>query len=253
MAGSSAGQAVRAGVSHVSESAVGQAARSGGQRVVQGLQAIHNASERIGERIAASVTKSGAERASQATAASAAGDRLNEIVRFGGPFPSEAKAKAIGAAVVDVPGFTGPTELRAISGKATDALGEGAPVFHATTPTQRTLPAAKSISSPRGEFPFSHVNDAEIKLLEGIREHLPKNAVGTIDLTTLRSKAGGTILEPLPACSSCQQAMFAFLGDHPGIAIRSHAAVYSAPVSPLLLPMFSTPLGGAAAAAARRF
>lgn len=155
--------------------------------------------------------------------------RLDDIIRTGGALPED--TRAIAAAIVDVPGYTGPTELRAVSSASTDALGEGASVAHASTPQTRTLSTARSIqgASARGEFPFSHVNDAEIKLYEQIRSQLPPNATGRIHILSLRSRLGGTVIEPLPMCSSCTHATFQQIGDFPGVDVISHSATFPAP------------------------
>jgi hypothetical protein len=157
--------------------------------------------------------------------------RLEQIIREGGPMPSGSRARVIGAAIVEVDGYTGPRELRAISSMATDELGQMAPVAHAQTPTSRTLSPARSISgsSIRREFPFSHVNDAEIKLFEAIAPNMPANARGRISFLTMRSRDGGRILEPIPACSSCTNATFQFAGTFRGVQVGSYAAVFPAP------------------------
>ena len=149
--------------------------------------------------------------------------RLLQIVRQGGPLPVD--TRVIGAAIVEVDGFRGAREIRAISSSETDALGQGAPVFHATTPPVRTITAARSIggASLRREFPFSHVNDAEIKLLEYISANLPANATGRITLMTMRSRQGGAVLEPIAACSSCTNALFQFAGRARGVQVGSFA------------------------------
>ena len=156
--------------------------------------------------------------------------RLNEIVRTGGPVPAE--TRVIGAAIVDVEGYTGPKEMRAISGAATDTLGKGAPVYHAASPTSRTLSATRGISGsgPRREFPFSHINDAEMKLFEDIIPRLPKNAKGTIHFTTVRVRqvGGQTVFEPYPACSGCIRASFETAGVRATIDLVSHAPTHPA-------------------------
>jgi hypothetical protein len=154
--------------------------------------------------------------------------RLDAIIRTGGPLPTD-QTRVIGAAIVDVEGYTGPREIRAISGAATDALGQGAPVHHALTPTARTLSATRTIggSGQRREFPFSHINDAEIKMFEEIAEHLPPNAKGTIHFSTMRNRVtrGRAALEPAPACSGCNRATFE-MGAFRQINMVSHAATY---------------------------
>jgi hypothetical protein len=152
--------------------------------------------------------------------------RLMEIVTQGGPMP--AGTRVIGAAIVEVEGYRGAREIRAISSAQTDPLGEGAPVAHAATPATRTLSASRSIggASLRREFPFSHINDAEIKLFETIAANMPRNAVGRISFLTIRSRQGGQILEPIPACSSCTNATFQVAGTFRGVQVASYAAVH---------------------------
>ncbi len=122
------------------------------------------------------------------------------------------------AAIIDVEGWKGPTTLRAVSSAETDALGVGAPVEHAPTPTDRTLSAAKMIGGTGGGAPVSHINDAEIKLYELLRASgLPRDARGTIYIATWRSRFGGAEFEPLPMCASCTNASFQMKGDFPNI------------------------------------
>jgi RHS repeat-associated protein len=172
---------------------------------------------------------------SEAAAFDEAAARLNTIIREGGPFPQE--TRGVGAAIVDVPGYTGAPELRAFSAAATDVIGEGAAVTHATVPANRIFAAARSFrGAPGGGIP--RINDVEVKLLTQIADDLPANATGTIHLSTLRSRAGGTVLEPLPACPSCTSVIFQFTGDFPGVQVVSHAASNPAP----LLDLFARPL-----------
>jgi Domain of unknown function (DUF4157) len=156
--------------------------------------------------------------------------RLVEIIHTGGPIPTD-QTRVIGAAIIDVEGYTGPKEIRAISGAATDPLGGDSPVTHATSPDERTLSATRSISGSglRREFPFSHINDAEIKLFEEISRHLPPNAKGTIHFSTIRARqvAGGTILEPYPACSGCTRATFE-MSTFQGVNMVSYAPSHPA-------------------------
>src|SRR6185437_13079275 len=49
----------------------------------------------------------------------AANARLAEII-LKGPMPPADQTKVIGAAIIDVEGYTGPREMRALSGAATD-------------------------------------------------------------------------------------------------------------------------------------
>jgi hypothetical protein len=153
--------------------------------------------------------------------------RLMQIIQTGGPMPVGSRARVIGAAIVDIDGFAGAHEIRAISSSETDALGVGAPVFHATTPATRTITAARSIGGSRGEFPFSHVNDAEIKMFEYIAANMPPNATGRISILTVRSRDSGQSLEPIPACSSCTNALFQLAGQYRGVQVGSYAPVRS--------------------------
>jgi hypothetical protein len=160
--------------------------------------------------------------------------RLEEIIRSGGPLPDD-QTRVIAAAIVDIPGYKGPIEIRAISGAATDALGQGAPVHHATSPRAetRTLSATRSIggSGTRREFPFSHINDAEIKIFEEITRNAPKDAKGTVHFTTMRNRVDRrtheSVLEPVAACSGCNRATFEMAGLR-GIDMVTYAAVHSA-------------------------
>ncbi|MGE5827879.1 MAG: hypothetical protein ACM30G_05865, partial [Micromonosporaceae bacterium] len=143
------------------------------------------------------------------------------------PLPTE--TRAVGAAIVDVrSGYSGPRELRSISSGATDALGNGAPVFHAGTPQSRGLTSARSLRSPRGEFPFSHINDAEIKLWEYLRLNLSPGAEGVVHFVSFRSRQGGLILEPIPHCASCTNATFQLAGEFPGVTLISHTPPFPA-------------------------
>jgi len=154
--------------------------------------------------------------------------RLDQIMRTGGPVPQQ--TKVIGAAIIDVEGYTGPKEMRAISGADTDALGAGAPVYHASSPNSRTLSATRSIagSGPRRDFPFAHINDAEMKIFEDIIARLPKDAKGTIHFATIRVRQanGQTVYEAYPACSGCIRASFEAAGSLPKIDLVSHAPVH---------------------------
>lgn len=161
--------------------------------------------------------------------------RLEQIIRQG-PMPEG--TRVIGAAIVEVEGYRGPRELRAISASATDNLGHAAPTAHARTPTTRTLSVARGIggASIRREFPFSHINDAEIKLFEEITHNLPANPRGRISFLTMRSRAGGKILEPIPACSSCTNATFQVAGRFRGVQVASYAATHQTAELDLGLP-----------------
>lgn len=155
--------------------------------------------------------------------------RLEQIIRTGGAVPTE--TRVIAAAIIDIPGYKGPLEMRAISGAATDVLGQGAAVPHAASPAAgtRTLSATRTIAGAgaRHEFPFSHVNDAEIKLFEAIKGNLPNDAKGSIHFLTMRVRQvhGQTVFEPIPACSGCTRATFE-MGTFRGVNMISHAATH---------------------------
>jgi|GEM_PF-4699435 len=155
--------------------------------------------------------------------------RLYQILHAGGPIPEG--TKVIGAARIEIEGYTGPKEMRAISGADTDGLGANAPVYHASSPNPRTLSATRSIagSGPRRDFPFSHINDAEMKIFEDILARIPKDAKGTIHFATIRvrTKDGKTIFEPYPACSGCIRASFEAAGAMPNVDLVSHAPVHT--------------------------
>lgn len=165
----------------------------------------------------------------------AAATRLDQIMRTGGPVPQN--TKVIGAAIIDVKGYTGPKEMRAISGADSDGLGAGASVYHASSPQNRTLSATRSIAGagPRKEFPFAHVNDAEMKMFEDIIARLPKDAEGTIHFSTVRVRqvAGKAVFEAYPACSGCIRASFEASGMLPKVTFVSHAPVQAAPTIPI--------------------
>jgi hypothetical protein len=94
------------------------------------------------------------------------------------------------------------------------------------------LPGARNIGGASGDFPGSHINDVEQKLLEEVARNLrqlPPDTSGTIHIYTVRSRAGGTIIEPLPACASCTNAVFHFRADHPNITVVFHAPPRVAP------------------------
>lgn len=153
--------------------------------------------------------------------------RLESIIRTGGPVPTD--TRVIAAAIVEVEGYTGAKEIRAISAAATDVLGQSAGVHHAVSPATRTLSATKSIAGAgaRREFPFSHVNDAEMKAFEEIASHLPENAKGSVHFLTMRVRqvGGQTVFEPIPACSGCTRATFE-MGSFRGVNMVSHAATH---------------------------
>src|SRR6185295_3843289 len=107
-------------------------------------------------------------------------------------------------------------------------LGAGAPVAHVTSPATRELSAARSIAGAgaRREYPFSHVNDAEIKLFEFIIANSPPGATGRVSFLTMRSREAGRIVEPIAACSSCTNATFQLAGELRGVTVGSYAATH---------------------------
>ena len=123
--------------------------------------------------------------------------------------PPDDQTKVIFAMIVDVEGYPGPHEIRAISGADTDGLGKGATVYHASSPDARALSATRRINAPgtRKEFPWAHINDAEIKGFEYVLPQLPANAKGTIRFMTMRKLKGVPQPEPYAACSGCILAM----------------------------------------------
>jgi len=167
----------------------------------------------------------------------AAEARLTNIIENGGPIPQT--TKVIGAAIVEVEGYDGHTELRAINGIDGDAMGAGAPVFHAPTPTDRALTGTQgartarggrepSITGPRRESINPHLNDVEVKLFEYIIPRLPKGAKGTIWFTSWRVRMvnGTPNLEPYPACSGCIRASFETAGLIGEVDLVSQAPVH---------------------------
>ena len=144
--------------------------------------------------------------------------------------PPADQTKVIGAAIIDVEGYTGPREMRALSGADTDPLGQGASVYHARSPDARTLSATRGINAPgpRREFPWSHINDAEMKIFEDILSRLPPNAKGTIHFMTMRKLKGVPQPEPYAACSGCIRASFEFSGRVVNVVVVSHAPVHPA-------------------------
>lgn len=159
----------------------------------------------------------------------AANARLAEII-LKGPMPPADQTKVIGAAIIDVEGYTGPREMRALSGADTDALGQGAAVYHAKSPDARALSATRGINAPaaRREFPWAHINDAEMKIFEDILPRLPPNAKGTIHFMTMRKLRGVPTPEPYAACSGCIRASFEFSGRVGNVDVVSHAPVHPA-------------------------
>ncbi len=152
-------------------------------------------------------------------------ERLEAIIRKGGPVPHE--TRVIGAAIVETegPGYDGPKEMRAISGAATDDLVlKPGDTFHATSAKSRQLSATRSIAGSTGEFPFSHVNDAEVKMFEDILRRMPKQMKGRLHFMTMRVRMQGgvVVFEPYAACSGCIRATFETAGSLPNMAVQSY-------------------------------
>jgi hypothetical protein len=157
--------------------------------------------------------------------------RLNDII-VNGPPPEGLRTRVIGAAIVDIPNYPGRREIRAISSIAQDVVGEGAEVFHATSPANRTLSATRGIggASLRGEWPFHHSNDAEMKMFEEIAaniEHMGGDATGTVHFITMRVRqvGGRWVYEPIPACSGCNRATLE-MGSFRKVTMISHAPAH---------------------------
>jgi hypothetical protein len=153
-------------------------------------------------------------RAGQGSSNDASGARLKSILEGGGPSGGK---KAIAAAEVDVPGYTGrSTIIRARSGSGTPAQSQQQ-VPHSPVPAERTLSTYKVGNSP-GEHGHTRATDAEIKIFEEIQQGLPPNARGTVSLATDR-----------PMCPSCTTAAFEFAGANPGIRLGVFAPTKPVP------------------------
>jgi hypothetical protein len=183
--------------------------------------------------------------------------RLDEIMRTGGPIPTD-QTRVIAAAIVDVEGYTGPREIRAISSKDTDKLGKGAAVFHATSPidSDRSFHAIKGIqgSGKRRDSPNWHKNDAENKIFEYISKRLPPNARGTIHFSTARvTVKGGVVksIQPVPACSACNMNTFGMAGTSRSVNVVSHAPAHPPMRSADLQTTGGPKTGGGGAATVR--
>jgi hypothetical protein len=160
-------------------------------------------------------------------AGAAANVRLAEII-LTGPMPPADQTKVIAAAIIEVEDYSGIREMRALSGSDTDGIGQGATVYHARSPDARALSATRGIRAPapRKEFPWAHINDAEMKIFEDILSRLPPNAKGTIHLMTMRKVKGVPQLELYAACSGCLRASFELSGRVNSIELLSHAPVH---------------------------
>jgi hypothetical protein len=78
-----------------------------------------------------------------------------------------------------------------------------------------------------GGAPVSHINDAEVKIYEYLRANgLSRDAEGAVYIGTWRTRAGGTIFEPLPMCASCTNATWQMVGDFPGVTFGSLTTPY---------------------------
>ncbi|MCX2864889.1 DUF4157 domain-containing protein [Paucibacter sp. PLA-PC-4] len=161
----------------------------------------------------------------QPTTPAGIAERLEAIIRKGGPVPQE--TRVIGAAIIETegPGYDGPKEMRAISGAATDKLKlKPGDTYHATSAQSRQLSATRSIAGSPGEFPFSHVNDAEIKMFEDVLRRMPKQMKGRLHFMTMRVRVQGgvVVFEPYAACSGCVRATFQTAGSLPNMAVQSY-------------------------------
>jgi RHS repeat-associated protein len=147
------------------------------------------------------------------SSADAAGARLQEVLKTGGPTGGN---KAIAAAEIDVPRYPGESPLRARSGRGTpDSSLQNVP--HASASADPNMPTFKVSNAP-GEHSGSRAADAEINVLSNVKSNLPPNPQGTIDLATNK-----------PLCPSCITALFDFTADYPGIQLRVFAPVRPVP------------------------
>jgi hypothetical protein len=161
---------------------------------------------------------------SQAQAeAEAVQEELASVLREGGPAGSK---KAIAAARIQVPGYTGPSIItRSRSGQG-DARPDQQKVHHATTPAanQRRFTPCLVCNSP-GEHNQSRAFDAEIKIFEEVSSNLPANGRGFVYLACNQ-----------PLCPSCTNVGFEFVRQHPGVQLIVFAPVRPVPVVPLWDP-----------------
>lgn len=177
--------------------------------------------------------------------------RLEDIIRNGGPVPGDAnwaslsskerdKGRVIGAAIIDASeGYNGPREIRAISSLATDRIVGGAPVYHATGSSFQELLELELFVPTTGipqqapgrpEFRYSHMNDAEVKMFTAIFSFAQQNARGNIHILAMsvRLENGVAVFEPVPLCSGCTKASFeAVTGSMPGFNLISHSPTHT--------------------------
>jgi RHS repeat-associated protein len=221
LASSAGGQLVRRGAARVAQSAGGRAVAAGGRVVTGGLQAVHEFSEGLGMRAVG--------RGALMQESRAAAQTLQQVMREG----PTGGGRTVGAAVVDVPGYTGPTTTpRALSGNA--ATPGHAPVPAPGTRTLTTFRAGARgpsgiVRNPAVGHPETRAVDAEIKLLEQIQPGLPANAAGTVHLGASQA-----------SCPSCLTAIHEFQANNPGVRVILHAG---APPPPVPIPL-SGAVGG---------
>jgi RHS repeat-associated protein len=221
LAASAGGQIVRRAATRVAQSGGGRLVAAGGRFVSGALRGIHEAAEGVGMRAVG--------RGALMQESKAAAQTLQHVLAEG----PAGGGRTVGAAVVDVPGYTGPTTTpRALSGNA--ATPGHAPV---PAPETRTLTTYKvGARNEAGEFvrnpnpavghEGSRAVDAEIKLLEQTQAGLPPNATGTVHLGTVR--AGETIA----ACPSCTTSIFEFTANNPGVRVILHSGTPPPLVTP---------------------
>jgi RHS repeat-associated protein len=209
------GQAARAVARQPGVRQVVQGARGAARGVSRGLQQIHAGAEAVGERAAARLPGSVGWHARNIQAGRSISRTLAEGPSGGG--------RIVAAAEVDVPGYTGNTSPRALSGPRATPGHSPVPANESRTLSTFRVGHAKTHGSPRmsdwelvqnpgqGHAGLRGV-DAEIKLLEEIQSGLPPNATGTVHL-------GATN----PTCPSCTTAMFEFQANNPGLNLVLHS------------------------------
>jgi hypothetical protein len=146
-------------------------------------------------------------------------EELACVLREGGPAGGK---KAIAAARIQVPGYTGPSIISRSRSGQTDSRPDQQKVHHATTPgaDQRRFTTCIVCNSP-GEHDKSRAFDAEIKILEEVSRNLPANGKGFVYLACNQ-----------PLCPSCTNAGFEFASQHRGVQLIVFAPVRPVPVVP---------------------
>jgi hypothetical protein len=150
-------------------------------------------------------------------------EELSSVLREGGPAGGK---KAIAAARIQVPGYTGPSIItRSRSGQGDSTPGQQR-VHHATSPAtdQRKFTTCIVCNSP-GEHNKSRAFDAEIKIFEELSSNLPASGKGFVYVACNQ-----------PLCPSCTNAGFEFAKQHPGVRLIVFAPVRPVPVVPLFDP-----------------